>query len=89
MIKKQKIIIAVTGASGAIYTKVLFDKLVELQEQVDDVGIIMSNNAQFVWKQEIKDMNYINYMLKLLYTADNTKTYYNIFKLLYTNDIEL
>ena len=27
MAKKHKIIVAVTGASGAIYAKVLFDKL--------------------------------------------------------------
>ena len=31
MAKKHKIIVAVTGASGAIYAKVLFDKLVQLQ----------------------------------------------------------
>ena len=37
MNKKHKIIVAVTGASGAIYAKVLFDKLVQLKEQIEEV----------------------------------------------------
>ena len=35
MNKKHKIIIAVTGASGAIYAKVLFDRLVQLNDQIE------------------------------------------------------
>ena len=48
MTKKHKIIVAVTGASGAIYAKVLFDKLVQLKEQIEDVGVLMSDNAKYV-----------------------------------------
>ena len=38
MIKKHKIVVAVSGASGAIYAKVLFDKLVQLKDNriIDD-----------------------------------------------------
>ena len=61
MTKKHKIIIAVTGASGAIYAKVLFDKLTQLNNQIEKVGIIMSNNAKFVWKQELNNKDYTNY----------------------------
>ena len=32
MIKKHKIVVAISGASGAIYAKVLFDKLIQLKE---------------------------------------------------------
>jgi 4-hydroxy-3-polyprenylbenzoate decarboxylase len=57
---KQKIIVAVTGASGAIYAKVLFDKLHLLKEQIEDVGVIMSDNAKEVWKFELKNSDYEN-----------------------------
>jgi len=55
---KQKIVVAVTGASGAIYAKVLFDKLALLKEQIQDVGLVMSDNAKQVWKYELKNSDY-------------------------------
>jgi 4-hydroxy-3-polyprenylbenzoate decarboxylase len=62
MIKsKQKIIVAVTGASGAIYAKVLFDKLVQLKEQIEVVGVLMSDNAKYVWETELDNSDYNNY----------------------------
>ena len=60
MIKKQKIIVAVTGASGAIYAKVLFDKLIQLKNQIDEVGVVMSDNAKFVWETELGNTKYNN-----------------------------
>lgn len=61
MNNKHKIIVAVTGASGAIYAKVLFDKLLKLIAQIEKVGIIMSDNAKFVWQQELKNTDYKKY----------------------------
>ena len=58
---KHKIIIAVTGASGAIYAKVLFDKLLELNNQIEKIGVLMSDNAKFIWKQELKNSKYDEY----------------------------
>jgi len=58
MSKKHKIIIAVSGASGAIYAKVLFDKLMQLEEQIEEVGILMSENAKFVWQTELGNKAY-------------------------------
>lgn len=55
---KHKIIVAVTGASGAIYAKVLLRKLQELHEQIEAVGIIMSDNAKDVWKFELGNTDY-------------------------------
>lgn len=57
----QKIVIAVTGASGAIYAKVLLDKLVVAQEQWSDLGIIMTTNAKQVWEHELGNSDYIQY----------------------------
>ena len=55
MIKnKHKIIVSVSGASGSIYAKVLFDKLVQLKEQIEMVGVLMSDNAKYVWETELE-----------------------------------
>lgn len=58
---KNKIIVAVTGASGAIYAKVLFDKLCQLNKQIEEVGVLMSDNAKLVWETELENTNYKNY----------------------------
>ncbi len=64
MIKKKKIVVGITGASGSIYSKVLLDELVLLEDQIEDVGIVMSDNAKDVWKFELGNENYFNYPFK-------------------------
>lgn len=59
--QKKKIVVAVTGASGSIYAKVLFDRLVQLKDQLSDVGIVMSDNAKTVWELELGNSDYKNY----------------------------
>ena len=56
--KKKKIIVAVTGASGAIYAKVLLEKLQSLHEQIDTVGMVFSDNAKAVWEYEIGNRDF-------------------------------
>ena len=56
--RKHKVVVAVTGASGAIYAKMLFKRLEELSPQIDEVGVIMSDNAKDVWKYELEDESY-------------------------------
>ncbi|MES2591806.1 MAG: UbiX family flavin prenyltransferase [Bacteroidota bacterium] len=55
---KHKIIVAITGASGSIYAKVLLQKLQLLHEQVEAVGVVMSDNAKDVWKFELGNSDY-------------------------------
>jgi flavin prenyltransferase len=57
----KKLIIAVGGASGAIYAKVLFDRLLELKNQWQKVGVVMSSNAKFNWKYELDNEDYNQY----------------------------
>ncbi len=57
----HKIVVAVTGASGAIYAKVLLDKLTQLSDQIDEIGLVMSDNAQEVWKFELGNNHFENY----------------------------
>jgi 4-hydroxy-3-polyprenylbenzoate decarboxylase len=58
---KRKIVIAVTGASGAIYAKLLLDTLQKLQAQIAAIGVVMSDNARQVWKLELDNEDYNNY----------------------------
>ncbi len=58
---KRKIAIAVTGASGSIYAKVLLDKMLGLRSQIADLGIVMSGNAKDVWSHELGNQSYENY----------------------------
>lgn len=58
MKEKHKIIVAITGASGSLYAKVLFDKLLKLKDQIEEVGIIMSDNAKIVWETELQNKDW-------------------------------
>jgi 4-hydroxy-3-polyprenylbenzoate decarboxylase len=60
----KKIVVAVTGASGSIYAKVLLDKLVLLEDQIDEIGLVMSSNAEDVWAYELRNEDYKKYPFK-------------------------
>ena len=72
---KRKIVVAVTGASGSIYAKVLLDKLCLLQDQIEEVAIVMSDNAKDVWRFELSDDNYNNYPFKFYQKNDFIKNF--------------
>ncbi len=57
----NKIAIAITGASGSVYAKVLLDKLALMKDQYDELSIVMSNNAKEIWKTELGNESYNNY----------------------------
>jgi flavin prenyltransferase len=59
----RKIVVAVGGSSGAIYAKVLLDKLQQLMQhgQVYQVGIVMSDNARFNWTFELENEAFRDY----------------------------
>jgi 4-hydroxy-3-polyprenylbenzoate decarboxylase len=59
----EKIVVAVTGASGSIYAKVLIDKLLRLKDQWTDLGILMTENAKTVWDTELEGQGYKQYPL--------------------------
>jgi len=58
---KQRVIVAITGASGSIYAKVLLDKLKHLSSQTEKVGVVMSENAKLVWEHELENQDYKTY----------------------------
>jgi flavin prenyltransferase len=61
MIMPKKIILAIGGASGSLYAKLLLDRLVSLEAQVETVGVVMSDNAKFNWEHELGNKNYADY----------------------------
>lgn len=60
--QKRKIAIAVTGASGAIYAKVLLEKLSKIEHI--ELALVMSDNAKDVWKFELGNEDYKNLNIK-------------------------
>ncbi len=55
---KKKIVVAITGASGAIYARLLLNKLQQLNDQINEVAVVMSDNAKQVWKFELDNEDY-------------------------------
>jgi 4-hydroxy-3-polyprenylbenzoate decarboxylase len=49
---KRKIIVAVTGASGAIYAQQLLAKLSSLKTPPEEIAVIFSDTAREVWEYE-------------------------------------
>lgn len=70
LIRKKKIIVAVTGASGAIYAKLLLDNLLRLLDQTEKVAVVMSDNAKEVWRFELGNEDYNNYPFDFYHKMD-------------------
>ena len=49
----HKIVLAITGASGSIYAKLLIEKLLTIKDQWQELAIVMTENAKQVWKTEL------------------------------------
>lgn len=57
----QKIVVAITGASGSVYAKVLLDKLMLMKSQWQALAVVMTDNAKTVWQHELGNDDYKNY----------------------------
>ena len=49
---KQKILVAITGASGSIYAKMLIESLLCYSEQIQELGLIISKTGKDIWIDE-------------------------------------
>lgn len=67
---KKKIVIAVTGASGSIYASLLLNKLQRLSNQIEEVAIVMSDNAKDVWEFELGNDDYKKLPFKIYAKTD-------------------
>lgn len=51
----QKIILAVTGASGSLYAKLLLNRLEQLSNQFEAGAFVVSQKGEEVWQYELKE----------------------------------
>ena len=66
----NKIVVAITGASGSIYSKILLAKLLTKKEQWNELSVVMTTNAGTVWRTELGDESYKDIPVKF-YTAQD------------------
>ncbi|MEO6314332.1 MAG: UbiX family flavin prenyltransferase [Chitinophagaceae bacterium] len=66
----NKIVIAVTGASGSVYAKLVLDKLLAIKDQWAALSVIMTANAKEVWKTELDNESYAGYPLQFYTQQD-------------------
>jgi len=66
----NKILIAITGASGSIYPKLLIEKLLTANDQWAELSVAMSNNAKEVWKTELENEDYKKYPVSFYDKSD-------------------
>ena len=68
----KKIVVAITGASGSVYPKILIDKLLQVKEQWTDLAVVMTENAKQVWATELGNEEYKNLPVKFYSQQDFT-----------------
>ncbi|TMI95526.1 MAG: UbiX family flavin prenyltransferase [Bacteroidetes bacterium] len=68
----NKVVIAITGASGSIYARLLLEKMLAMKDQWDDLAIVMTQNAKQVWETETGNDDYKEIPLKNYSTTDFT-----------------
>lgn len=61
----KKVILGIGGSSGSLYAKILMDKLDGLKNQIQEVGVVMSENAKINWKLEMGDHSYHDHGFKI------------------------
>lgn len=66
----NKIVIAIAGASGSIYPKLLIEKLLLAKDQWEELSVVMSTNAQEIWKTELGNEDYKNYPVRFFNNQD-------------------
>lgn len=69
---KNKIVVAITGASGSLYAKLLLDKLIQLTGQWLEIGVVISENAKKIWQTELGNRQFEKYPVKYYEKFDFT-----------------
>jgi flavin prenyltransferase len=69
-IRMHKIVVAITGASGSIYARLLIEKLMAVRDQWSELSVVMTDNAKLVWQTELGNEDYNGYDLRLFAKND-------------------
>lgn len=68
----KKIAVAITGASGSIYARLLLQKLDQLKDQISELSLVMTDNAKQVWQTELGNDQYNHFPARYFSTKDFT-----------------
>ena len=68
----NKVVVAITGASGSIYARLLLGKILAMTGQYDELAMVMTENAKQVWETETRNDDYKNLPVKNYSTTDFT-----------------
>lgn len=60
----RKIAVAITGASGSVYAELLLQKLLRMEKQIDELAVVMTENAKTVWHTERENDTYKDWDVK-------------------------
>ncbi|MDQ6815187.1 MAG: UbiX family flavin prenyltransferase [Bacteroidota bacterium] len=66
----NKILVVVSGASGAVYPKLLIDKLLKIKDQWQELSLVMSTNSKQIWKSELGNEDYKDLPVKFFEKND-------------------
>ena len=66
----RKIVVAVTGASGSLYARLLLDRFSAIRNQWDAIAVVMTENAKDVWLTELGDTSFTKYDLPFFSQRD-------------------
>ena len=66
----HKILLAITGASGSVYPKLLLDKLLTIPSQWSEISVVMTKNAKIVWETELGASSYQQYAVNMYTNED-------------------
>ena len=70
MNKKQKIVVAITGASGSIYAYRLLKYFEKFSKQIESLDLVFSTNAKDVWRHELSSDTYNEFDYKIYENQD-------------------
>ena len=68
----NKVVVAITGASGSVYARLLLGKILAMKDQCDELAMVMTENATQVWETETGNDEYKNLPVKNYSTTDFT-----------------
>ncbi|MCS7082021.1 MAG: UbiX family flavin prenyltransferase [Bacteroidetes bacterium] len=52
---EKRIVVAITGASGAVYARRLLEQLASMRDRVAEVAVVFSAHALAVWREELDE----------------------------------
>jgi len=66
----RKIVVAITGASGSIYAKLMLEKLGSARDQWNELAVVMTGNAKEVWKTELGNESWKEFPVRFFDSTD-------------------